>query len=185
MIVIYEMLAQLPLGGEQTFQPCKLIHRWVPALTQVHLKSQLGGGWVFTQPGLISCFGNFLFKHLRLLILLKEVACWERTGGGSRAKRWNPDSGNKAFGWSLHPERASDWTAPACAGATLDGGIWALDCWQIAANNSDFQGCCLQENKGSGCSLSRSFVQFDFLGKNPEFLSSLLTRGFHTGLLKP
>lgn len=75
MIVIYEMLAQLPPGGEQTFQPCKLIHRWVPALTQVHLKSQLGGGWVFTQPGLISWFGNFLFKQLRLLILLKEVAC--------------------------------------------------------------------------------------------------------------
>lgn len=69
MIVIYEMLAQLPLGWSRPFSPAS----WVPALTQVHLKSQLRGSCVFTQPGLIPCFCNFLFKQLRLLMLLKKV----------------------------------------------------------------------------------------------------------------
>ena len=35
-------------------------------------------------------------------------------------------SGNEAFRWTLRSGRASDSTATARAGATLDGGIWAL-----------------------------------------------------------
>lgn len=65
----------------------------VPASTQVHLKSQLRENCVFTQAGLISCFGNFLFKWLRLLVLLKDVACSESTGGGTGGKKRRPDLG--------------------------------------------------------------------------------------------
>lgn len=70
-------------------------------------------------------------------------------------------------------------------GQLLIVGFGLLDVGKWLQNLSNFQGCFLQENSRSGCSLGSCFVQFDFLGKNPDFLSSLLARGFHIGLLKP
>ena len=53
----------------------------VLASTQVHLKSQLRESCVFTQAVLILDFGNFLFKQLILLVLLKEAARSSAGGG--------------------------------------------------------------------------------------------------------
>lgn len=81
MVVIYEMLAQMPPGGCRPFSLSSWYIAVELASTQVHLKSQLRESCVFTQAVLILHFGNFLFKQLILLVLLKEAACSSAGGG--------------------------------------------------------------------------------------------------------
>lgn len=94
-------------------------------------------------------------------------------------------SGNKAFGcyYTLRKHQVEQ-SLPGLEQLLVVGfGLLNVGKWlQITVKRP---GMFSAEENGSGCSLGSCFVQFNLLGKIPEFLSSLLARGFHIGLLKP